>query len=547
MNFLNKKDETELLTSQAPQKRRFQNKAKAKYGTYAIVISAIVIAAAIAVNIIFGALAKRMHLDVDISLKGDNTLTKENIEFIENLPVPVTITVCASKDGYIGNLDYYTGQSFGLSASGSEYYKQTITLLEYYDEYSEQITLEFVDFQDPEFAEIMSKYGNLGFNYGDIIVTATHKMPDGSDNVRNTIVAFDDIYRLNDPTAYYYGYSSGSYVISGNDLENSLSAAIRKVASTETKKVGVIATHCAPSTVTYYESVLELNNFDVEVIEDQILSEISDEYSILIISAPTADFAVDELDAIDEWLYNNGERGRGLLFFAAVTSPELPNLYGRLEEWGIVVEDGVLFDTSDYYHNANDPMTTLFTKNKTGESTSENEIISQMTNGASRFAIGSGVPLRTIAEPKANTSVFVPLYSSSTEIVVAPKGAGVNWEPGDDEVAERHNGIVVSMDEEWANNEASRSYVVAFSSYSFISEAMYTSYGMKDNIHAAVNIANVVVGVEEAKFYFDTKKFTEVGYNTTNNTAKIMLGITIAVPLLVIAAGVFVFIRRRRR
>ena len=103
------------------------------------------------------------------------------------------------------------------------------------------------------------------------------------------------------------------------------------------------------------------------------------------------------------------------------------------------------------------------------------------------------------------------------------------------------------MDEEWANNEASRSYIVAFSSYSFISEAMYKNHGIKDNIHAAVNIANVVVGNEEVKFYFDTKKFESVGYTVSNKTAKTMLVVTIAIPLLVIATGVFVFIRRRRR
>lgn len=546
MNFLKKKD-PELSSSETSAKKSFLGKTKTKYGTYAIVISAIVIAAAIAVNVIFGALSRRMHLDVDISLKGDNTLTKENIEFIQSLEVPVTITVCASKTGYLNDLDYYTGQSFGLTVSGKDYYAQTVTLLEYYDEYSDQITLEFIDFQDPEFNEIISEYGNLGFNYGDIIVTATHKMADGTDNVRNTIVAFDDIYRITDPYAYYYGSSSGTNIIGGNDVENAVSAAIRKVASTDTKKVGVIATHCSPSTVSFYESMLEVNNFEVEQIKDQIITEVSDDYSILVIAAPTADFAVDELDAIEEWLYNKGERGRGLLFFASVTSPELPNLYGKLEEWGIVVEDGILFDTNDFYHYAGDPMTTSFTKNNTGESTSENEIINQMTSGASAFAVGSGVPLSIIPDPKANTSVFIPIYSSSAEVVVAPKGAGVNWKPTDDEVAARHNGIVVSMEEEWENNEASRSYIVAFSSYSFISEEMFSRYGKQDNIHAAVNIANVVVGNEEIKFYFDTKKFTEVGYTVTDKTAKTMLGITIAVPLLVIAAGVFVFIRRRRR
>ena len=45
------------------------NKKKMKYGTYAIVISAIVIAVAVAVNVLFGVLAKRTNLDIDLSAK----------------------------------------------------------------------------------------------------------------------------------------------------------------------------------------------------------------------------------------------------------------------------------------------------------------------------------------------------------------------------------------------------------------------------------------------------------------------------------------------
>ena len=124
MKFLKKKTAEETVESMEnavsseetvkAKRKKFINKAKMKYGTYALSISAIVIAVAVAVNLLFGVLAKRVNLDIDISLKGENTLTEENIEFLKSVQVPVTLTVCSSKDNYLSYLDYYTGQNYGV-------------------------------------------------------------------------------------------------------------------------------------------------------------------------------------------------------------------------------------------------------------------------------------------------------------------------------------------------------------------------------------------------------------------------------------------------
>ncbi len=524
------------------KKKKFVNKAKMKYGTYALAISAIVIAAAIAVNVLFGVLAKRVNLDIDISLKGENTLTAENIEFLQSIQIPVTLTVCASRENYLSYLDYYTGQGFGVSESGVDYYEQTLRFLDLYEVYSDNITVEYVDLQDPESAKLISEYGDYGLKYGDIIVSAKH-MIDGKENIRDTLVAYDDLYHLNDPYAYYYGYSTGSYVVSGNYFESAVSSAIGKVVATETYKVGVFETHCTPTATEYFTGMLTLNNYEIEGITDTMISEISDDYSMLIISSPTEDFAISELEAIDAWLYNNGNRGRGLLFFANISSPALPNLYSYLEEWGIAVNQGVLFDTNSQTRLPSDPMTMIYTK-----TTDSNDILDAVLGNTSTYVIGSAAAISTTYESDGNRDTYVPIKTYSQAVAAAPLGSSVNWEPSDDDVLEQRPGVIISCEEEYIDGVPKKSYVVSFASDSFVSQNIVEYYSSADNIYAAINTANLVIGAEDTGFTFAMKKLESETYTVTESTANaIQIIFQWIVPVLLILCGIVVFVRRIRR
>lgn len=523
------------------KRRRFINKAKMKYGTYALAISAIVIAAAVAVNVLFGVLAKRVNLDIDISLNGENTLTEENIEFLKTIEIPVTLTVCSSRESYLTYLDSYTGSSFGVSESGTDYYEQTLRFLDLYEVYSDKITVKYVDLQDPASADVISDYSDYGLNYGDIIVSATHTV-NGKENVRDTLVAYDDLYYLSDPYSQYYGYSMG-YVVSGNNFESAVSGAIRKVIATETIKVGVFETHCVPTATDYFTGMLTLNNYEIEKISDTIINQIPDEYSMLIISSPKEDFTVGELEAIDTWLYNNGERGRGVLFFANITSPDLPNLYAYLEEWGIAVERGVLFDTNSQSRLPSDPKTMLYSA-----TTDSNDTVDAVIENTSAYIFGTAVPLSTTFETDGVRSTHIPITTYSETVAVAPLDSSVSWEPSSGDTLEQRAGVVVSCEEEYVNNESKKSYVVAFASDSFVSQNIVEYYSSADNIYAAINTANLVTGVEDAGFTFAMKQLESETYTVTESAANGMRIIfQWAIPVLLIACGIFVFVRRMRR
>ena len=114
--------------------KKLKNKSALKHGSYAIVITAIVIAVAVAVNVLLAIVSKRVNLEIDLSTSKDSTLSQENIEFLKGIDKDIKITVCADKDDYVnGYLDYYVAQSeFGASDSSGVYYSQTIKLLEKY-------------------------------------------------------------------------------------------------------------------------------------------------------------------------------------------------------------------------------------------------------------------------------------------------------------------------------------------------------------------------------------------------------------------------------
>ena len=85
-----------------------------------------------------------------------------------------------------------------------------------------------------------------------------------------------------------------------------------------------------------------------------------------------------------EFLENDGKLGKGLIFFADTSAPYLTNLYDFLEQWGIAVGEGILFETNSQNYMPDDP-TTLGSY----PATSDDDIVS----GMNLFITGYNIPL----------------------------------------------------------------------------------------------------------------------------------------------------------
>ncbi len=516
----------------APKKPKLiKNQALLKRGGYAMGITAAVLAGIIVLNVLIAVLAERVNLEFDMSLTAENSMSEENIEFVKNLDKEVTVTVCAKEEDYVGEYMTYYAQAYGVAEDYSDYYKQTVNLIDKYNDYNKKIKIDYIDTQSTEFTQISSKYANEQINYGDIIVTCN----DGN-NERYKIIGYEDIYVLTEDDTYAsYGYSMST--VEANNIETALTSAIAYVTSSKTKKAAFITGHSNYDYSETYRKLLETNNYEVEVISDAMVNEISDEYDALFIVAPTTDFIDTELDAIAKFLDNDGKYEKGLVFFADATAPYLPNLYAYLEQWGIAVEEGILFETDSNNFIPDEP-TTLGSYAASDDS---------INNGISTCITAYNVPIEALFEEESTYKV-TSLIATPETTVNAPVGTPNNWTGAGEYQGASYSTVIQSERMTYdKDNVEINNFVFAFSSIGFI-YSDYAEMAQISNKDIAFAAAERAVGAEDTGISFVSKTIENESFAdavTQSSANAINIIFMILLPVCLVATSIYVYIRRK--
>ncbi len=517
----------------APKKAKLiKNQALLKRGGYAMGITAAVLAGIIVLNVLVGVLAERVNLKFDMSLTAQNSMSEDNIKFVKDIDKEITVTLCATEDEYVGGyMDYYAQSYYSVADNYPEYYKQTINLMEKYHDYNKKIKIEYIDPQSTEFSKISAKYPNEQINYGDIIVTCK----DGG-NERHKIIGYQDIYILTENQQYSSYIGMSVYDVAANNIETALTSAISYAVSGKANKVAFITGHSKNDYSESYRELLKINNYEIDVIDDTLVTNISDEYDALFIVAPTTDFIDAELDAIAKFLDNDGKYEKGLVFFADATSPYLPNLYEYLEQWGIAVGEGILFDTEEY-HLPNEP-TVLYSFPFT-----EDEIVDGMIG----CVTGYNVPVEALFDEE-NTYKVTPIVATLETVVGAPVGTANDWTGAGEYQKASYTTVMQSerMTYDKDNNEINN-FVFVFSSTDFI----YSEYAEMEQIsnkNIAFAAAERAVGAGDSGISFVSKTITNETYAPliTQSSANLINTIFVfIIPLGLLAVCIYVYIRRK--
>lgn len=517
----------------AKRAKKLKNQAILRKGGFSIAITAAVLAGIIVLNVLVGALSKRFALEYDMTPQKENSMSDENIEYLKGLDTEVEITVCATPDDYEGGyMSYYAESLYSVSEDATDYYKQTIKLLDKYPVYNDKITLRYVDTQGTAFTEVSAKYSNEKLYYGDIIVSCTKN---GSE--RYKVIGYEDIYHLSQDTTYAaYGYTLNT--VDGNNVETAVTSAIAYVTSGKTKKVAVIKGHSRTDYTEDYITLLKENNYEVTELTEGMVGSISDEYDAVIIAAPNTDFLGSELDALSEFLENDGKLGKGLIFFADAASAHLPNLYDFLEQWGIAVGEGILFETNSQNYMPDDPTTM-----GTYPTDSENDI----TKGMKLCITGYNVPITAAYDAEGSITV-TSLMSTPESVVAAPVGTDAAWTGADDYTKMSYSSVIQSekMNYDDNNNEIS-SYVFAFSSVEFI-KSEYNEQSSVANKNITLAAAERAVGAENTGFSFVSKTITDESYSDSVTDASlktVRIVFMFVLPIACIVLGIYIFIRRK--
>ena len=519
--------------AKAPKVKLLKNQALFKKGSYSAAITAAFIAAVIVLNILVGALSDRFVLEFDMSTEKINSISEENLDFIKSVEDKVEVVVCADADEYAsGGMAYYAQQySVQQGQSDADYYKQTINLIDRYADYNKKINVKYIDIQSSEFLPISEEYNTEQLTYGDVIVSC-----EKNGNKRHKKVGFEDIYSLTEDQTYAaYGMSAST--LSGNNIETALTSAISYVTSNETKKLAFITGHSTNDLTQIYQNTLKLNNYEIDIISDSIINSIPEKYDAVVIAAPNTDFMGDELDAISAFLDNNGKLDKGLIFIADVTAPYLTNLYDFLAQWGIAVDEGIVFETEEGNHMPDDPMTL-------GSYSSGAD---KITQNVQICITGSNVPLSAAFESENGIKV-TSLVETPATTVAAPKGTAANWTGADKYTPQSYSTIIQAVKEDYDDdNNPIASYVMAFGSVEFI-YSDYAEYEQVQNKNMTLAVAERAVGAEDGGVYFAPKTISEESFAekvTEQSTGVIRIIFMFLLPIASLVAGVVIYIKRR--
>jgi len=453
-------------------------------------------------NVVVKTLGDRYSLSADLTANAAYQIGGDTKAVLDGLSQDVQLYVLATETSF----------------SGSSYTIQAQRILEQYPRYSPRIHLQYVDYTaDPTFA---ANYPDLTLKDGDILVSSESSLK-----------------QLALASLFNYTYTEDqTLTIESSRAEEALTSAIVSVTTEKPVKVTLLTGNDVYADTDTLKSILSDNNFEVSSVN--MVTDALDGYDILLLLAPQIDLSTDVLDKFDAFLYNGGSYGKTLLYSADVTQPETPNLDAFLREWGVAVTDGAVFETSSdraYSYQPYYPLTDY----------TNADYADKLKDKTNLFLMPLSRPLELTYTYKDNRTVDTLLSFGST--------AGVRPSTADDT-------FTASMAQQWGpmpaltltswvvqeNGAAVQSNVIISAS-----TACFGPNGMANtslsNAEYLVNLFNTLEH-REGSVSIEAKSLAGNTLGITTGAAS-ALGVVLCavVPLLILGAGVAVWLLRRYR
>ena len=292
-------------------KKKTGSKIATKGGVYSLIITAVVLAIIIVVNI----LVKRIPTNLtkfDMSASRLYSVTSNTKAVVNNLHQNVTIywiVQAEQEDSIIENL------------------------LGRYNDLSEHITVEKINPDvRPTFAA----------NYTDEKVENNSIVVESGNRFR--YIPFADIY-ITKTTNSYYGTTETSF-----DGEGAVTSAIDYVVTDKFPVLYVLQGHGEAEIADDFKDAIQKVNIETRTFSLLNLTEVPEDADAVLIYAPQSDISENELEIFRDYIYDDGK----LLVFSGPleNGGSLPNLNALIADYGAKVEPGIVIETDSMHYMA---------------------------------------------------------------------------------------------------------------------------------------------------------------------------------------------------
>lgn len=470
------------------RKKTIQNRIAFQGGIYSVIVTVIVLAILIAVNLFVSALPKTLTR-YDISSTKLYSITSNTKVVVNALDKDVTIywiVQADEEDDVIENL-------LSKYESLSEHIEVVKKNPDIYPTFAQQYTSETVE------------NNSLVVECGE----------------RSRFIGYNDIY------LYEANMNSYSYDASF-DGEGAITSAIDYVVNEDQPKVYMLEGHGEGELSEAFSEQIEKENIELAAFSLLTEDAIPEDADGILIYAPSSDISEEEKKLLADYVSDGGQ----LLVFAGPTEDgTLENLYSILADYGVEAVDGIAVDTDRGHFAFQAPYVLL-----------PDIASSEMTDPLIEEHYYAIVPIAqglTVKEDTGSATVTKLLTTSEASF---SKAAGYALSSYEKEEGDIDGPFAVAVSVETGNE----GNIIWFASSQFLDE-MYNAYSSGANLDLAMNAMSSMIGENEAVSI--RSKSLNYNYLTiSDSTSSFLKTVMIAIfPLLYLGIGICVVIGRRTR
>ena len=456
-------------------------------GTYSLVITAVVLAILVVVNVLAAALSTT-YTKFDISATQLYSVTSNTKAVLHALDQDVTIywiVQADQEDDILSNL-------LSKYESLSDHISVVKRNPDVYPAFAEQYTEETV-------------------TNNSLVVECGEK---------SRYIAYDDIYL----TESLYGYTTSASF----DGEGAITSAIDYVTSEELPQIYQLEGHGEGELPSGLSDQIEKDNMELNTLSLLNIDAIPEDAACLLIYAPSSDISEEERDMLAEYVSGGGK----LMVVSGPTEDgTLENLNSLLETYGVTVADGIVVEQDREHYAFQTPVVLMpdIASSEITDSLVEERYFPIITM-AQGLQVGTNLSGATVTQ----------LLTTSDQAF--SKADGLNITTYDKEEGDTDGPFALAVSVE----ESSGGQLVWFSSSTFLDD-VYNAYSSGANVNLAMNALSNLIGETEAMAI--RSKSLNYNYLTiSDSTSSLLKVLMIGVfPLAYLAIGVGVVLYRRRR
>ena len=526
-----KKADKEKKDDKKSKKDKKKNKEhkKLKHGMMSTAFTAAFVAVVVLVNIVATMLFERYPITIDLTKDKIYSISEESEEYVKAIDTEVLITVFATEDEF-SNLTTYT--------------RQADEVMKKYCKYNDNITYRYVDIDSNP--DVMADYTDDTITQYDIIVE-TNPTEDVKRTKKVTLldlVSFSDdfnemmsSYGVSVETlaeqagsalnvlSYYGGY------VEASNAEQAFTSAFMTVTDPNPITVTILTGRSEITELNYFQTLLDANGYTVKTI-DITSEEIPEDTDIAVIPAPKTDYLSEDIKKLDAYLDNDSQLGKQILYIASVQQQETPNLDEFLADYGIAVGDGAICETyaGNYY---NQQFVTIASE------LSEN-FMQDVTTSDPKLLIQASRPVTLLFDEK--NKIATEAYVQSTDDAFV-----MELENGDTIDKGQQTYVAVSSRVAYTDDGDSiySNVIVAGSEFMFSdSYLQYTQYQNREYFLSLLNgITHKTDGI-----IIEPKVIEGNIYDITEGQKSVLKWtFVLIIPVIVLAAGLVIWLRRKNR